>query len=58
MRKLVLGILTEQTTAISLPELEGKFEKADLTTLYRMLKTFKESKLIHSIDDESGALKM
>ncbi|RLE03143.1 MAG: transcriptional repressor [Bacteroidetes bacterium] len=57
MRQLVLGILAEQTTAISLPELEGKFEKADRTTLYRTLKTFKERKLIHSIDDGSGSLK-
>lgn len=29
MRQLVLQVLTEQKTAISLPELENKFEKAD-----------------------------
>ena len=57
MRQLVLEILTEQKTAISLPELERKFERADKATLYRTLKTFKENKLIHSIDDGSGALK-
>ncbi len=57
MRQLVLGILTEQTTAISLPELERKFEKADKTTLYRTLKTFEENKLVHSIDDGSGSVK-
>ncbi|HEY9115082.1 MAG TPA: transcriptional repressor, partial [Bacteroidales bacterium] len=57
MRQLVLQVLTEQKTAISLPELERKFEKADKATLYRTLKTFEKHKLIHSIDDGSGTLK-
>lgn len=57
MRQLVLKVLTEQKSAISLPELEQKFEKADKATLYRTLKTFEERKLIHSIDDGSGPVK-
>lgn len=57
MRQLVLKILTEQKTAISLPELEQKFEKADKATLYRTLKTFENNKLIHSIDDGTGSVK-
>ena len=57
MRELVLQILTEEKTAISLPELEKKFEKADKATLYRTLKTFEEKKLIHSIDDGTGPVK-
>lgn len=57
MRQLVLQVLTEQRTAISLPELERKFEKADKATLYRTLKTFEKHKLIHSIDDGSGTVK-
>ncbi|MCU4164153.1 Fur family transcriptional regulator [Carboxylicivirga caseinilyticus] len=57
MRQLVLQVLNEQKTAISLPELENKFEKADKTTLYRTLKTFVENKLIHSIDDGTGSVK-
>ncbi|HCE57056.1 MAG TPA: transcriptional repressor [Prolixibacteraceae bacterium] len=57
MRELVLKILGEQDVAISLPELEQKFEKAERTTLYRTLKTFEEKKLIHSIDDGSGSVK-
>jgi Fur family ferric uptake transcriptional regulator len=57
MRELVLQVLTEQKTAISLPELEQKFEKADKATLYRTLKTFQENKLIHSIEDGSGSVK-
>jgi Fur family ferric uptake transcriptional regulator len=57
MRQLVLQVLTDQKTAISLPELENKFEKADKTTLYRTLKTFQENKLIHSIEDGTGSVK-
>ncbi len=57
MRQLVLQVLTEQSTAISLPELENKFERADKATLYRTLKTFEENKLIHSIDDGTGSVK-
>lgn len=57
MRQLVLQILSEQIAAISLPELERKFEKADRATLYRTLKTFEENKLIHSIDDGTGSVK-
>lgn len=57
MRELVLKILSEQNIAISLADLERKFENADKTTLYRTLKTFEENKLIHSIDDGTGAVK-
>lgn len=57
MRELVLELLAEQKAAISLPELERKFEKADKATLYRTLKTFEENKLIHRIEDGSGSVK-
>jgi len=57
MRELVLEVLTDQVSAISLSELEGKFSRADKSTLYRTLKTFEENKLIHSIDDGSGSVK-
>ncbi|RLD36721.1 MAG: transcriptional repressor [Bacteroidetes bacterium] len=57
MRQLVLQVLTEQKTALSLPELEEIFVRADKATLYRTLKTFEEKKLIHSIDDGSGAVR-
>ena len=57
MRDLVLKVLTEQKSAISLSELENKFEKADRVTLFRTLKTFEVNKLIHSIDDGSGSVK-
>jgi Fur family transcriptional regulator, ferric uptake regulator len=57
MRGLVLKVLSDQTTAISLSDLEQKFDKADKVTLYRTLKTFEEKKLIHSIDDGTGSMK-
>ena len=57
MRELVLDILTEQKIAISLSDLEQNFHKSDKVTLYRTLKTFEEKKLIHSIDDGTGAVK-
>jgi len=57
MRELVLKVLSDQKAAISLADLEKKFEKADKVTLYRTLKTFKENKLIHSIDDGTGSVK-
>ena len=57
MRLLVLKKLVEAESAISLSDLESKFEKADKATLYRTLKTFENNKLIHSIDDGTGAVK-
>lgn len=57
MRDLVLKVLTDQKSAISLSELEHKFEKVDRVTLFRTLKTFEANKLIHSIDDGSGSIK-
>jgi len=57
MRELVLKILTEQKIAISLTDLERKFDKVDRVTLYRTLKTFEENKLIHSIEDGTGSVK-
>ena len=43
MRQLVLQVLTEQKTALSLPELEEIFVRADKATLYRTLKTFEKN---------------
>ena len=57
MRLLVLHKLVESRIALSLSDLENKFEKADKATLYRTLKTFEDKKLIHSIDDGSGSVK-
>ncbi len=57
MRLLVLKQLVENAVAISLKDMETKFEKADKATLYRTLKTFQDKKLIHSIEDGTGSVK-
>ena len=57
MRLLVFRELVESGASLSLSDLEDRFEKADRVTLYRTLKTFEENKLIHSIDDGTGAMK-
>ncbi len=57
MRLLVLKVLLEQHTAISLADLEMKFDNVDKSTLFRTLKTFEDKKLIHSIDDGTGSVK-
>ena len=57
MRLLVLRKLVESGSAISLSDLDAKFEQADKATLYRTLKTFEDKKLIHSIDDGTGSVK-
>jgi len=57
MRELVLKVLLDKGSAISLSKLEDEFANADKSTLYRTLKTFEDKQLIHSIDDGSGSLK-
>lgn len=55
MRLLVLRELVESDAALSLKELESRFDRADTATLYRTLKTFEDKKLIHRIEDGTGA---
>ena len=57
MRLLVLKELIESNSAVSLGDLEHRYEKADKATLFRTLKTFEAKKLIHSIEDGSGSVK-
>ena len=57
MRLLVLKELVEAKSAVSLKELEGKFDRADTATLFRTLKTFESNNLIHKIDDGTGTAK-
>lgn len=57
MRLLVLDYLAKQSTAVSLTDIENAFDKSDRVTLYRTLKTFEDSALIHSIADGTGATK-
>jgi Fur family ferric uptake transcriptional regulator len=57
MRLLVLDFFKRNDHAISLKDLENGLESTDRVTLFRTLKTFEEHKVIHSIDDGSGAMK-
>ena len=57
MRKLVFEYLLEQKAAVNLSQAEEALAHSDRTTLYRTLKTFEASGLIHAIDDGSGAVK-
>lgn len=57
MRLLVLRELVESNSTLNLKELEIRFDNVDRVTLYRTLKTFESNKLIHSIEDGSGAVK-
>jgi len=57
MRLLVLDYLLNQTSAISLNNLETYFLRSDRITLYRTLKTFEEKGLVHRIEDGSGSVK-
>lgn len=55
MRLLVLDYLLQQSSAVSLQQLEAGFQQADRVTLYRTLKTFEQKGLVHAIQDGSGA---
>lgn len=55
MRLLVLDYLLQQSSAVSLQQLEDGFQHADRITLYRTLKTFEQKGMVHAIQDGSGA---
>ncbi|MBS1523594.1 MAG: transcriptional repressor [Bacteroidetes bacterium] len=57
MRILVLELLLQQNSAISLSDIEKGLETADRITIYRTLKTFEQNGLIHSIEDGTGTPK-
>ena len=57
MRLLVLKEITNSRTALNFYELEQKFEKVERSTLYRTLKIFEDTHLIHPISDGSGSVK-
>lgn len=57
MRLIVLDYLNRHQHALSLKDLEDGLESTDKATLFRTLKTFEEHKIIHRIDDGSGAMK-
>lgn len=57
MRLLVLDLLLQQASAISLSDIEKALLPADRITIYRTIKTFEEKGLVHPIDDGTGSPK-
>ncbi|WP_068597939.1 Fur family transcriptional regulator [Vaginella massiliensis] len=57
MRILVLKKLLKTEVALSLNDLDSQLDQADRSTIFRTLKTFEEHKLIHAIEDGTGAVK-
>lgn len=57
MRILVMRYFLDRTSATTLRQLEEHFDKSDMTTLYRTLKTFVEQKILHTIDVGTGVMK-
>ena len=57
MRQLVLQVLMKESTAMSLTEIEYKFDKVEKSTIYRTLQTFQDHYLVHAIEDGSGSLR-
>lgn len=57
IRILVLEVLLQQNSAISLTAIEKSLETADRTSIYRTLKTFEQNGLIHIIEDGTGTPK-
>ncbi|RZK76351.1 MAG: transcriptional repressor [Pedobacter sp.] len=54
-RQIVLEELAKVNSAISQPELEKKVGNAmDRVTLYRILSTFQEKGIVHSVMDQNG----
>ncbi len=57
MRTLVYKTLAETGKALSLTDLEQRFEKVERSTIFRALKTFEDNFIVHTVDDGSGSVK-
>ena len=57
MRILIYKFMANKKIAVALTDIEHAFAKADRTTLYRTIKTFEESGIVHQIDDGTGIAK-
>lgn len=51
VRKKVLSLFLDSSSALSLPDIESAFNKIDRITLYRTLKTFENKGIIHKAID-------
>ena len=57
MRTLVYKTLADSGKALSLADLEQRFEKVERSTIFRALKSFEDNFIVHTVDDGSGSVK-
>ena len=57
MRGLIFNVLKSNGKALSLYEIEQRFDNVDRSTIFRTIKKFQKNHLIHSIDNGSGSIK-
>ena len=57
IRQLVYMVFEKQKNALNLYEIEQQLDNVERSTIFRTLKTFQDHKLVHSIDDGTGAVK-
>ncbi len=57
MRTLVYKALAELGKALSLSDLEQRFEKVERSTIFRALKSFQDNFIVHPVDDRTGSVK-
>ena len=57
MRTLVYKTLADSGKALSLADLEKRFEKVERSTIFRALKSFEDNFIVHTVDDGSGSVK-
>lgn len=56
MRTLVYKTLADSGKALSLADLEQRFEKVG-STIFRTLKSFEDNYIVHPVDDGTGSVK-
>jgi Fur family ferric uptake transcriptional regulator len=57
MRMLVYKTLDDSGKALSLGDLEQRFEKVERSTIFRALKSFENNYIVHPVDDGTGSIK-
>ena len=57
MRKLVYKTLVDSGKALSLADLEQRFDRVERSTIFRALKSFVDNLIVHTVDDGSGSVK-
>lgn len=56
-RKEVLSLFNQRATAVDSRTIEKQLQAADRVTLYRTLRTFEDSGIIHRIPDPNGVVR-